>query len=210
MDKLHGVPFWDVGCPSFASDYVVYFGSAEDIDSFAEVCRTSESHTESLKGYEEYKNGNANATINIAYCELPVAEPVEVIGGGEQLSSDVQWEIMNVWDLPYYFKANQLHRELIWIKYREKWLRAARYTIKGLQIADDDKQFRPVTLLMGNEGIITITNVTDDSSSDCRTPFFMTEHFFTSEEECRADMASAQFSPENDLSAFCFEIIADG
>ena len=207
MDKLYGVPFWNCACPSFASDYVVYFGSAKDIDSFAEYCRTNECHKEFLKGYEECKNGNANAVINIAYCNLPVAEPVEVIGGGEQLSSDVEWEIMNIWDFPYYFKAKQLHRELVWIKHREKWLRAARYTIKGLQTADEDKQFRPVTFLMGNKGIIAITN---NSNSDCRTPFFMPERFFSSEQECRADMASPQFSPEHDLSAFCFEIIADG
>lgn len=202
MMDFYAVPFWDVSTPSFVSADIHYFCTKEDIAAFAAACRKSDSHEEFLRAYTEWESGKADALINVAYNETPVAEPVDVLGSGEAHRFEIEWEMLNTWFCTYNFKAEELRRELVWIKHGERYLRAARYTIKGLL-----EDFHTAANRWGNAEVIAFE---EGSDADCHSLFYFPERYFNSEEECRNDMAAPAFNPSEDLRALCFEFIGDG
>lgn len=206
MKEMYAVPFWDVSTPSFVSFYIEYFGTDEDIAEFAAACRKSGCHEEFLRGYDELMGGNSDATINIAYSDMPIKSPVELLGRSESLTSDMCWETLNTWDCPYTLKAEKMQREVIWIKHCDSFIRAARYRIKGLMLRGLS-DFSPISNRWGNDEVIAFE---EGSDTDCRSLFYFPERYFSSEEECRSDMSAPEFVPENDLRRLCFEFFADG
>ncbi len=206
MKTLYAVPFWDVSTPSFVSFSIEYFGTDEDIAEFAAACRRSDSHEEFLRGYDELQNGNTEATINIAYRDMPIQDPVELLGTSECISTGLCWETLNTWDCVYKFNTTQLSRELIWIKYNDSFIRAAKYTIKGLTIGEEGER-QTVANRWGNDEVISFE---EGSCTDCHSLFYFPERYFDSEEECLDDMASPDFRAADDLRALCFEFLGDG
>lgn len=206
MGDLYAVPFWDVSMPSFVSAYINYFGTMKDISDFAANCHKSDSHKEFQRGYDELLNGSVNATVNIAYCDLPIAERVILLDSNEELVSNIQWKMLNTWGFVYLFRADAMRRELIWIKHDSNYVRAAKYTVKGLRFGSESRS-HTISDRWGNEEVITIDK---DNDHECRSLFYFLERFFDTEEECRADMTTPRFEPSADLRTFCFEFIGDG
>ena len=210
MDNtFYAIPFWDIGTPSFVSGCLKYFGTEKNISDFADVCRKSGSNKEFMEGYDKFISGEKNVMINIAYAEQPLAEPVILLGSSSHSDIGAKWELINVWGFPYYFKSDEIKRELIWIKHGKQYIRAARYTVlnflfNGKGIYDE---YRPLNIRWGNNDIILPE---ENSIVNWYSLLYLPERYFTSEEECLADLNSPQSDYTKDFASFCFEFIADG
>lgn len=207
---LYAVPFWNMSVPAFVSFNLYHYGYISDITEFISISREENKNDNHVQAFQKWLD-NGEATINIAYSEMPFAESVEEIGRGSFAHDNVSWTFMNIWDCPYNLKADRIDRDVRWICHQGNYLRIAKYIITEISFENIiRKVYEPISSCWGNDNVIIFEHDETEQHENAYITFYMAERSFETKEECLADMENSVFEPDTDMKTFCSEIFADG
>ncbi len=203
MKEIYSVVLDDYSSPAFVSGTKNYYGTLKQISAFMETLRKH--HNERLgyivDSFEEYKNGNKNATVYVAYNHHKMIERYKVLGEKRAKAENYQWEHFNTYDFIYEMRCDKVKTVHRWIKRRNQYIRVLKAQFTNLQyrssINDEWCNYNSCwgfPCIIMNEG----------------NTLMVAEKGFNSLEEAQADMAS--FSSINDVifTEFCNDIFGDG
>ena len=90
MNKVFHIELDDYAKPSIVSFGKSYFGTMDDIEEFISKF-DDEDDNELVKAFEEYKNGNEDVEITVAFNKRRKIEEVKVYGYKEINSNSFEW-----------------------------------------------------------------------------------------------------------------------
>ena len=103
MDKVYHIELDDYSTPAFVSFGKNYYGRMADVEEFISKFEDDEDN-ELVRAFQEYKDGNKDAEITVAYTKRKMLEEVKVYGSKEINSGSFEWEHTNIWCFPYYLR----------------------------------------------------------------------------------------------------------
>ena len=192
----------DPASPSFCSCSKIYIGTKVDMLRVAENLRTCGIYYEdTVAGIHAYFDGKTDVTHNIAYQDIPVLEPVEVLETSEMQIGAKEWVHLNAWDCPYKMRFTAAHISQVLLQKDGSFLRCIRASISNLQYWAFNNEWRLAGEFVFGNGAILDTCNKPDGSTTVRTILYVTEDQADSLEEQRRKM--------NDPDALVFDEICD-
>lgn len=200
---------WDYSTPSHVSKSKAYFGTLDDIRSLMEALERDErhrvDHAETIAAFRKYEAGNHAVTHNVAYQELLLLEPVEVIGEAVLRLENHRWQHLNTWDCPYHMECSEVETHHLWLSSPEDCLRAikARFRDLGYRSFNGDVKLLE-SGFWGHPQMLYM-----DENALCNR-LAVIEKRFKNRKEARKDLAEFRNKKDADFTGFCEDIFGDG
>lgn len=199
----------DYATPSFASRTKPYFGTLDDIRGLINALKASEKHrdyhAEMIAAFREYEAGNHKVTHNVAYQDVPLLEPVEVIGETILRLENYQWQHINIWDCPYNIRCDQVETHHLWLSSPEGCLRAVKARFRNLCYRGTSDLWSPA-----EEGFWGYPEMLHMHENTLCNRLAVAEKHFEDRKAARKDMAAFRINKDVDFTEFCNEILGDG
>ena len=126
----------------------------------------------------------------------------------KELKGGFKYEHHNIWDAIYKVRTSHAKITWYWVKFTDpedqkiKYMRFARYDLKGLQLYDDfTKRFEPLTYGWGHPEILTFKN------NNLKTEYGLPDVLFKNEKDFLKDIDKPHGT---NLNVLFDEIFADG
>ena len=153
MNKIYHIELDDYSTPAFVSFGKNYYGTMEDIEEFITKFKDDE-NDELVKAFQEYKDGNRDVEITVAYRKRKMLEEVKVYGSKEINSGSFEWEHTNVWGFPYYLRCESLNSLHFWIKNGVILYRVIKARFTNLQYKNTIGEWTDINAIWGFPHII--------------------------------------------------------
>lgn len=98
--QYYALYLWDPAVPAYCSFSKLYIGDREAMERVAEQMDAGKDYHDTAKAIRAYFAGNLGATHIIAYQEIPVLEPVEILADSYLKLPAHKWDHMNIWKRP--------------------------------------------------------------------------------------------------------------
>lgn len=200
----------DYATPSFCSFETCYFGTLPLIAALVEALKADEKHSKNhahlIHAFTEYCNGNAEATHNVAYQEVPLLEPVSVYTEMQSTTDRNKVEHLNVWDCIYYMRWEKSESNHIWLRYKNCYLRCIKAQFYDLEFAviDIEENYEPIDCYMG------FPKQTVFGENTVGNRLYVVEKNFDDEEELLQDIKNFQNAPDPIYTEIFNDIFGDG
>lgn len=199
MNKIFHIELDDYAKPSFVSFGKSYFGTMADIEEF--INKFDEDDDELVKAFEEYKNGNTDAEITVAYNKRKLLEEVKVYESKEMNTSGFEWVHINIWGFPYYLKCDGLKSLHYWIKSGTDLYRIIKANFTNLQYKNSLDKWTDINAIWGFPHIIEFGTY---------NMLMVVEKKFETLRELKKDMKQFSSIDDMDFTSFCNDIFGDG
>ena len=134
----------DPAVPAFCSFSKLYFGTEADLLEVAGNLEKYGNYPETAAGIRSYFAGNTGVTHVIAYKEIPVIQPAEVLDSSKMQIGPYQWTHMNTWDCPYGLRFDSAIISQLLLRYDGKVLRCIRARFNGLAYLAYADRWNPI------------------------------------------------------------------
>ena len=127
----------DYSAPSFTSFGKAYYGTMADLQEFIGALDRHEQYHERyaalIGAFREYEAGNHEVKHNVAYQEIPLLEPVRLLGIATLRLDNYRWEHLNTWRWPYNMKCDVVDTTHYWFSLDGVYCRAVKAKFENLQ-----------------------------------------------------------------------------
>lgn len=200
MDKVYHIELDDYSTPAFVSFGKNYYGTMKDIEEFISKFKPNE-ESEIVKAFQEYKNGNKDAEITVAYRKRKMLEEVKVYGKKEIISGNFEWEHINTWGFPYPMRCEKLKSTHYWIKSNKKLCRIIKAEFTNLQHKNAIDEWTEINSIWGHPHIIEF---------GMYNTLMVVEKKFDTIEELKENMQHFSSIEDMNFTEFCNDIFGDG
>ena len=206
-DAFYAFCLDDPAVPAFCSFSKLYFGTEADLLEVAGNLEKYGNYPETAAGIRSFFAGNTGVTHVIAYKEIPVLQPVEMLDSSEMMIGPYQWTHMNTWDCPYDLRFDSAIISQLLLRYDGKVLRCIRARFNGLAYLAYADRWNPIGgTIFGHPSVLSI-RPKPEGGYDFGTILYMCEDSATSPLELwhkMHDPDALNFNPIID------EVLGDG
>lgn len=209
-EKYYSICLWDYALPDFISGATKYYGTLNEIAAYIDALRKLSQGEDIIGAFQEFMSGNKNAQINIAYSDVPLLQPVEVLFEDNCSGQKIEWTHTNVWDCEYRLRATQYNNKHIWIKDSDgKYLRCIKPTLTNLEYENPFKKGKwdLISSFWGQPAIID-TFQGSQNNDIYKGMLYFTECIYDTLQELEDDYL--HFNGNAEYKHFCNDIFADG
>lgn len=200
MNKIYHIELDDYSTPAFVSFGKNYYGTMEDIEEFISKFKDDE-NGELVKAFQEYKDGNRDVEITVAYKKRKMLEEVKIYGSKEINSGSFEWEHTNIWGFPYYLRCESLNSLHFWIKSGVILYRVIKAKFTNLQYKNAIGEWSDINSIWGFPHIIEF---------GMYNTLMVVEKMFDTVQELKNDMQNFNSIEDMDFTSFCNDIFGDG
>ena len=200
MNKVFHIELDDYAKPTIVSFGKSYFGTMDDIEEFISKF-DDEDDNELVKAFEEYKNGNEDVEITVAFNKRRMIEEVKVYGYKEINSNSFEWEHINIWGFPYYMRCDGLNSLHYWVKSSEGLFRIIKARFINLQYKNLLGTWMDINSIWGFPHIIEFGTY---------NTLMVIERKFETVKELKDDIKHFHSYENMDFTSFCNDIFGDG
>lgn len=200
----------DCSAPAFCSFGTWYFGTLPLVASLIEALKADERHAKKyaklIEAFREYCNGNTEVTLNVAYQEVPLLEPVSIYTEIEITAGSNKVEHLNVWDCIYYMRWEKSESKHVWLRYKNCYLRCIKAKFHDLEFAvvDIEDNYEAVDMTMG------FPKQTVFGENTVGNRLYVIEKGFDNEEELLQDIENFRNAPDPIYTEIFNDIFGDG
>ena len=130
----------DYSAAAFTSFGKAYYGTMADIKAFIDALggdpERSENYAKLIAAFREYEAGNTAVKHNVAYQEIPLLEPVKLLGKATLRLDNYRWEHLNTWRWPYNMKCDVVDTTHYWFALDGIYCRAVKARFENLRYED--------------------------------------------------------------------------
>lgn len=127
----------DYSAPAFTSFGKAYYGTMADMRSFINALDSdperSKTYEKLIGAFREYEAGNTSVKHNVAYQEIPLLEPVTLLGKAALRLDNYRWEHLNTWRWPYNMRCDVVETTHLWLSIDGVYCRAVLAKFENLQ-----------------------------------------------------------------------------
>lgn len=199
----------DYSAASFTSFGKAYYGTLPQIRAFIRAIENDAYRCQDFKrlidAFHAYEAENTEVKHYVAYQEIPLLEPVELIAEIPQRYDSYQWEHLNTWRWPYYMKCSCVETKHLWIRAEGYYTRCIMARFENLSYKGFGDQWSMV-----DGAFWGFPHVIDLDGQFCYNRLAVEEKRFKSKTEFMEDRT--QFPTERDVAftEFCNDIFGDG
>ena len=198
----------DYSAPSFTSFGKAYYGTLPQIRSFISSLekdpKLCKSKAALIKAFHEYEEGKLDATHPVAYQNVPLLEPVRLMGTATLRFDRYKWDHMNTWNWPYKMKCDMVETQHYWIAANGYYTRCVAALFENLSYQGMDEWSSVGDMIWGYPHII------EASGNLVSNTLLVEEKRFSKRKELIADRDSFQENRDVDFMQFCNDIFGDG
>ena len=207
MEQLYALKLWDPATPAFYSALKLYIGGRNEILRVAAAMEESDKESETTRAIREYFAGNVRAMHSVAYREVPVLEPVEVLARSAMELHGRTWKHPNTWGFEYEMRSISARIEQVVVQYEGMYQRFLKAAVSGLCYKVLYDSWRPVgSLFMGNAGVLD-TELLADGQRMVGNILYVPED---TSEVLEPLLQRINDTEKVRLDSFCDEIFGDG
>lgn len=199
----------DYSAASFTSFSKAYYGTITEIADLLRTLREDERYKDSFSdthtAFEKYLLGQKDATHNVAYQEVPILEPVRLIGSAAYTASAKQWEHLNTWRWPYYMRFSKAEVQHLWFGFRHQYVRTMRATITDLHYSTDEEEWTPV-----GSGFWGFPHMLEKVKPYIYNRLAVEDKVFKTYKDAKADYVQFLSVLDTNYTEFCNDIFGDG
>ena len=200
-DAFYAFCLDDPAVPAFCSFSKLYFGTETDLLEVAGNLEKYGNYPETAAGIRSYFAGNTGVTHVIAYKEIPVIQPAEVLDSSKMQIGPYQWTHMNTWDCPYDLRFDSAIVSQLLLRYDGKVLRCIRARFSGLAYLAFADRWNPIGgTIFGHPSVLSI-QPKPDGGYDFGTILYMCED--------SAESPAELWTRLNDSNALIFDSICE-
>lgn len=208
-DQYSRLELDDYSAASFTSFGKYYFGKLEEIRNFIREIdankRNEDSHKSLLSAFRAYEAGQTNITHNVAFREVPLLVPAQIIHTEGAFWENYEWEHLNTWRWPYNMRCDTVKSTHFWVRCDQEYRRVVKAEFGFLRYEGLADHWNLVgDMLWGFPCMLT------GHPAKFYNVLAEPEKVFQSVEEMEADWLSFQASPDPDYTEFCNDIFGDG
>lgn len=203
MVKVYHIELDDYSMPAFVSFGKNYYGTMQDIEEFISKFKDDDNneYSELVRAFEDYKKGNENVEITVAYNKRKMLEEVKVYGYREIISGSYQWEHINIWGFPYDLRCEGLKSKHYWIKNNDVLCRVIKAKFTKLQYKNAVNNWVNINAIWGFPHIIEF---------GMYNTLMVIEKRFDTFKDLKEDMKQFKSIEDMDFTAFYNDIFGDG
>ena len=204
-NKMYRLQLDDYSKPGFVSNTKNYYGTLADINGLITALEEydKENFKDLITAFKTYLQGDKKVTHNVAYRNVKLLEPVQLLGSFEHTMTDYQWEHTNTWGFPYKVKFDKAEIEHFWFSVRKKYYRCMRAAFTNLAYENPVEEWTPLgTFVLGFPCMLK------REFDIIGNRLAVEEKVFDSKEDMEFDMNN--FDKSVDFTEFCNEIFGDG
>lgn len=199
----------DYSADAFTSFGKAYYGTMADIKAFIGTLGDdpgrSENYAKLIGAFREYEAGNTEVKHNAAYQEIPLLEPVKLLGKAMLRLDNYRWEHLNTWRWPYNMKCDVVDTTHYWFSLDGIYCRAVKARFENLRhedigggwIAIEDRFWGFPTMIVP-EGCYLYNQLAVE------------EKRFKRKKDAEKDMTAFPLVRDVDFTEFCNDIFGDG
>ena len=195
--------------PSFCTLRKGYYGSLNDIKGLVDALDADqhyrEHHLELINAFRAYVSGDHTITYRVAYSELPLLEPVELLDSAALRLDQFAWSHTNVWDCQYHLRCDCVETVHYWLRLKDRYLRVVKANFKNLEFLSEIHGWRTLhSHFWGFPKMIV------SAEGDVYNRLAVCEKSFESLAEAETDIAAFPSLKDVDFTEFCNDIFGDG
>ena len=199
----------DYSAAAFTSFGKAYYGTMAEIKAFIEALDSDpeyhEAYSQLVSAFREYEAGNTAVKHNVAYQEIPLLEPVKLLGKAALRLDNYRWEHLNTWRWPYNMKCDMVDTTHYWFALDGVYFRAVKARFKNLRYKDigdgwtaiDDRFWGFPMMIAAEENYLY-------------NRLAVEERRFNRKRDAEDDRASFPSTRDVDFTEFCNDIFGDG
>lgn len=139
-EQFYSLHLDDYSAAAFTSFGKAYYGTVSEIKAFIDAMdkdpERSETYAELIGAFREYEAGNIVVKHNVAYQEIPLLEPVNLLGMATLRLDNYRWEHLNTWQWPYNMKCDVVDTTHYWFALDGIYCRAVKARFENLRYED--------------------------------------------------------------------------
>lgn len=199
----------ECACPAFCSSEKPYFGTQKDLRKIAKQMKNLGVYEDTVAALDAYFHGDHEAHHYIAYRDVPVLTPVEVVEIHEHKLDKSTWTHTNIWGFPYMLKIDRAEISTTVFRLEEDYLVGIKVCLTNLAYENLNQQWYPLNGgFWGNSCVFDISNSTEDEDFTVNTlPYFALRRFSNKKEAIKKSKTQPTVE---DLKVVCDDIFADG
>ena len=199
----------DYSTPAFISYGKAYYGTMEDLKAFMDALdKAEETHErfEKLIGaFRAYEAGNTAVKHNVAFQEIPLLEPVKLLGTATLRLDNYHWEHLNTWKWPYKMRCDVVDTTHYWFSLDGIYCRAVKARFENLQYDGIGSKWSPLDSCFWG-----FPKMIEPEGRHLYNRLAVEEKRFKRKKDAEADRASFMLTRDVDFSEFCNDIFGDG
>ncbi|MBE6701181.1 MAG: hypothetical protein E7582_04760 [Ruminococcaceae bacterium] len=205
-DKYYILNLYDPATPGFCSFSKLYIGTQAEILKAIKNLEVDSDSNNTAKAVKEYFNGNTAATHNVAYQEVPVLTPIEIIAEHGMELNHYKWTHINMWGFPYYMKCDRARVHQIVFEHDGMIHRFVRGWFDNLSYKGDFGDWSELKDgFWGNAAILDVTTYADNFTFN-NLLYVKAENY----ESAAGAIDDLQKKNKLEFRSICDEIFADG
>ena len=130
----------DYSAAAFTSFGKAYYGTMDAVKAFIDALggdpERSENYAKLIAAFREYEAGNTAVKHSVAYQEIPLLEPVKLLGKATLRLDNYRWEHLNTWRWPYNMKCDVVDTTHYWFALDGIYCRAVKARFDNLRYED--------------------------------------------------------------------------
>jgi len=199
----------DYSAAAFTSFGKAYYGTMAEIKAFIEALsgdETTRERFEKLIGaFRDYEAGNTAVTHNVAYQEIPLLEPVKLLGTATLRLDNYRWEHLNTWRWPYKMRCDVVDTTHFWFSLDGIYCRAVKARFENLQYDGIGSKWSPLDSCFWG-----FPKMIEPEGRHLYNRLAVEEKRFNRKKDAEADRTSFMLARDVDFSEFCNDIFGDG
>lgn len=208
-DQLYCLYLWDYGVPPFISKSKAYYGTLFHIQSFITALedddKTRKDFSEMIAAFHEFKSGDLLVTHNVAYQNIPLLQPVEILGRRSLHLTNHSWTHINIWNCDHNMRCDSVDTQHLWISSAKGYYRIVKAHFNNLQ----HKGFKDNWYTL-QDGFWGHPKVLDADGPMLTNRLFAAEKKFENRDEAMQNMLQFHDIRDVDFTEFCNDIFGDG
>lgn len=208
-DQYYCLHLDDYSMPAFTSFGKAYYGTMADMEAFIAALDGHEKYHDRyaalIGAFREYEAGNHAVKHNVAYQDVPLLEPVKLLGTAKLRLDNYRWEHLNTWKWPYNMKCDVVETTHYWLSLDGVYCRAVKARFENLQYEDIgggwhslDDGFWGFPMIIKRDGRYLYNSLIEE------------EKRFKRKKDALEDRAGFLLTREVDFTEFCNDIFGDG
>lgn len=197
----------DPALPGICSGEKKYIGTETDLRVVLARMEERDVYPETIAACNEYFSGNTKATHNIAYNDIPILKPVQVICSSELKIGRKEWDHFNAWEWPNPVRFDSAVISQIVVKKGRKYLRCLKAWMENFAHKSVSGEWYPLdNRFWGHESLMS-TEYKPDGSFVVNNLLYVVE----SEHQSLDELDDLILDEEQiDFKHLCDEVFGDG
>lgn len=208
-EKYYCLHLDDYSAAAFTSFGKAYYGTMEDLRAFIDALdkdeETHERFEKLIGAFRAYEAGNTAVTHSVAYQEIPLLEPVKLLGAATLRLDNYHWEHLNTWRWPYKMRCDVAETTHYWFSLDGIYCRAVKARFENLQYDGIGGKWNAL-----DGGFWGFPKMIMPDGHYLYNRLAVEEKRFKRKKDSDEDRATFPLTRDVDFSEFCDDIFGDG